>query len=32
MVGEPMTGEIGKITIGAISQEETLTHTGEVEL
>ena len=32
MVGEPLTQELGKITIGTISQEEIPTHAGEVEL
>ena len=31
MVGEPLTQELGEITIGTISQEEIPTHTGEVE-
>ena len=31
-VGEPLTQELGKITIGTVSQEEIPTHTGEVKL
>ena len=32
IAGEPLTKELGKITIGTISQEEVPTHIGEVEL
>ena len=32
LAGEPLTQELGEITIGAISQGKIPTHTGEVEL